>query len=154
TVRLLGSERVLAARLSQTISAFARRQGRSFHLRGRPSSKPSGRLLAKPDAPALPKRQYGQRWQGETVINMVKRLLDAALRARCYWSQSREIFLRVLALNLMILRRSALFYRAGPTLFLSPFLSVGHHNAANGAGNEPAMRLPWDEHQAVNEAQR
>jgi hypothetical protein len=54
----------------------------------------------------FPKRQYGQRWQSETVISMVKRLLDAALRARTYWSQSREIILRVLTLNLMILRRA------------------------------------------------
>ena len=54
----------------------------------------------------FPKRKYGQRWQIETVNSMIKRTLGAALRARKYWSQSREIVLKVLTLNVMILWRS------------------------------------------------
>jgi hypothetical protein len=73
--------------------------------RGRPSEKPPagrwrrrmrqqfGRLKAK----------YGQRWQTETVNSMIKRRLGSALRARSYWSQCREITLRVITHNLMIL---------------------------------------------------
>jgi Transposase DDE domain len=88
--------------------------------RGRPSSKPPGGYWRNRMWRRFPKRQYGQRWQSETVISMVKRLLDAALRARFYWSQSREIILRVLALNLMILRRITVFYRAVLTPFFFP----------------------------------
>lgn len=49
------------------------------------------------------KRFYGQRWQVETVNSMIKRLLDSALRARTYWSRCREMALRAIALNVMIL---------------------------------------------------
>ncbi len=48
---------------------------------------------------------------------MIKRVLDSALRAREYWSQHREIVLRVLTHNIMILS-SNVFYRAVLTRFL------------------------------------
>jgi hypothetical protein len=57
--------------------------------------------------------RYGQRWQVETVHSMLKRLLDSALRARKRWNQYREIVLRSLTLNVMIVRRRKVFYRAG-----------------------------------------
>jgi len=53
----------------------------------------------------FPKNTYGQRWQIETVFSMLKRNMGAALRARTYHSQNREIRLRVLAHNLAILWR-------------------------------------------------
>ena len=62
----------------------------------------------------FPKKTYGQRWQIETVFSMLKRNLGSALRARTHHSQTREIRLRVLTHNIMILLR--LFYvpyRAG-----------------------------------------
>jgi transposase len=49
------------------------------------------------------KKRYGQRWQVETTISMLKRLLGSALRARRHWSRCREIMLRVITLNVMIL---------------------------------------------------
>jgi hypothetical protein len=49
------------------------------------------------------KQWYGQRWQVETVNSMIKRLLGSALRAVKYWSRCREMALRVLTLNVMIL---------------------------------------------------
>ena len=49
------------------------------------------------------KATYGQRWQVETVNSMIKRLLDSALTARTYWSQCREISLKAITLNVMIL---------------------------------------------------
>ena len=71
--------------------------------RGRPTAKlPSGRWR-RWMATRFNKKKYGQRWQVETVNSMLKRLLDSALRARHYWSQWREIFLRVLTHNVMIL---------------------------------------------------
>ena len=50
----------------------------------------------------FPKKTYGQRWQIETVFSMLKRNMGAALRARSYHSQNREIRLRVLTHNLAI----------------------------------------------------
>jgi hypothetical protein len=71
--------------------------------RGRPTTKlPSGhwrRVMAT----RFNKKKYGQRWQVETVNSMIKRLLDSALRARQYWSQWREMILRVLTHNIMVL---------------------------------------------------
>ncbi len=69
----------------------------------------------------LNKTKYGQRWQIETVNSMLKRLLGSALRARTYWSQCREISLRALTLNIMILLRicTKVFYRASVTPFPS-----------------------------------
>lgn len=81
--------------------------------RGRPTNKPLRGYWRNRMQRRFPKRAYGQRWQVETVNSMIKRMLGAALRARTYWSQSREIVLRVLTLNLMILKRTKVFYRAG-----------------------------------------
>jgi len=59
----------------------------------------------------FPKKLYGQRWQIETVFSVLKRCLDAALRARTYHSQCREVVLKVLTYNLMILLLSIrMFY--------------------------------------------
>ena len=53
------------------------------------------------------KKRYGQRWQVETTISMFKRLLGSGLRARHHWSRCREIMLRVITLNVMILAAAA-----------------------------------------------
>jgi len=50
------------------------------------------------------KKLYGQRWQVETVNSMIKRNLGSFLRARSYWSQCREIMLRLFVHNVMIVR--------------------------------------------------
>ena len=72
---------------------------------GRPSSKPPcgrwRRLMYK----RFDREKYGQRWQIETVNSMIKRLQSSALRAHEYWSQQREIVLRILTHNVMIIRR-------------------------------------------------
>ena len=89
-------------------------------LAGRPTEKlPSGYWRRKMAA-CLRHSRYGQRWQVETVMSMLKRLLGAALRARQYWSQGREIFLRALTLNIMILWWIKVFYRAAATSFIPP----------------------------------
>jgi hypothetical protein len=72
--------------------------------RGRPSEKPPvgrWRRWMKRGFAKL-KAKYGQRWQTETVNSMIKRRLGSALRARAYWSQCREIILRVITHNVMI----------------------------------------------------
>lgn len=56
---------------------------------------------------------YRQRSQVETVMSMLKRNLDGCVRARRYWSQIREMALKALTHNIMILRLlSKVFYRA------------------------------------------
>ena len=83
-------------------------------LDGRPQriTSPYRRRLAR----RFPKKTYGQRWQIETVFSMLKRRLGSALRARRPHSQKREIALRLLTHNLMILwrrRNQACFIQSG-----------------------------------------
>lgn len=81
--------------------------------RGRPSAKlPTGRWrrVMKQRFARL-KPQYGQRWQVETVNSMIKRRLGSALRARIEDNQSREMILRAITHNVMIIR-IRVFYRA------------------------------------------
>ena len=82
--------------------------------RGRPSERPPvGRWRRWMRTQfARSKAKYGQRWQTETVNSMVKRRLGSALRARTYWSQCREITLRVITHNVMIVAIIRVFYRA------------------------------------------
>ena len=49
------------------------------------------------------KSRYGQRWQVETLISMLKRMLGSALRAVKHHNRMREMLLRVITLNIMIL---------------------------------------------------
>ncbi len=68
---------------------------------GRPTDKlPSGkyRALMRQELPPV----YGQRWQVETVNSMIKRNLGSELSAKSYWSQCREMSLKVLTHNIMI----------------------------------------------------
>jgi len=51
------------------------------------------------------KRLYGQRWQIESVFSRHKRLLGSALKSTSWEGQQREIRLRVLTHDLMLLRR-------------------------------------------------
>jgi hypothetical protein len=50
------------------------------------------------------KKHYGQRWQVETVNSMIKRNLGSALRARTPRRRSKELLLRVVTHNVMILQ--------------------------------------------------
>ena len=86
-------------------------------LIGRPTTKPPRGYWRRTMLRVLPRSRYGQRWQSETVNSMLKRHLGSALRARSYWSQCREINLRALTLNVMILRRRKVFDRAARVLF-------------------------------------
>jgi hypothetical protein len=57
-----------------------------------------------------PIAEYGQRWQIETNFSMLKRLLGAALRSRRRHAIDREIFLRAITLNLMIVLPSPVVF--------------------------------------------
>ena len=73
--------------------------------RGRPTKKRLRGYWRNRMKTRFNKIKYGQRWQVETVNSMIKRSMGSALRARNYWSQSREIAMKVLTHNVMILRR-------------------------------------------------
>jgi hypothetical protein len=89
--------------------------------RGRPSDKPPAGRWRRRMKRRFDKKKYGQRWQTETVNSMIKRRLGSALRARSYWSQCREIILRVITHNVMIVICVKVFYRASPP----PFVGIG-----------------------------
>jgi hypothetical protein len=76
---------------------------------GRPTSK----LPSKPHRRRMKthwqryKVYYGQRWQTETVMSMIKRLLGSALRAIRDCNRRKEMCLRALTLNVMIIAASS-----------------------------------------------
>ena len=49
---------------------------------------------------------YTQRWQAETVVSMIKRNLGSSLAGKTANSRKRDMFLKVLTHNVMIIRRS------------------------------------------------
>ena len=51
----------------------------------------------------FPKKAYGQRWQIESVYSQFKRTLGAALSARSLERRARELMLRVLTFNIMLI---------------------------------------------------
>ena len=80
-------------------------------LIGRPTDKPPPtywrRRMKRLLATRASRRRcgYTQRWQAETVISMLKRNLGSALRGRTARSRSRDLALKVLTHNVMIIRR-------------------------------------------------
>jgi IS5 family transposase len=74
---------------------------------GRPTSKlPTGRWrrhMAKRMSRKADQKLYGQRSQSETVHSMIKRNLGSALRSRTPERRKKEMLLRVLTHNIMLL---------------------------------------------------
>ncbi len=64
-------------------------------------------------------RTYGQRWQVETVMSMMKRRLGETVAARSHRRQCRAMLLKVIAHNILILMQQQLFYRAATSPFQS-----------------------------------
>jgi hypothetical protein len=81
---------------------------------GRPSAKPPAGRYRRRMKQRLTKDygHYGQRWQAETGISMVKRRISALVNARTYWSQCRELLLIALTYNLMLLYAAAGFLQS------------------------------------------
>lgn len=71
---------------------------------GRPTTKlPKGKYR-KIMATRFSTKVYGQRWQVETLNSMLKRALCSFLRSRSYWSQMRELMMRLITFNILVLR--------------------------------------------------
>ena len=86
-------------------------------LAGRPTDQlPTGkwRWLMATD---FDEEAYGQRWQAETVMFMLKSRQGEALTARTHPARCQEMGLMAVTHNLMIVPPGELFYRAGRTPF-------------------------------------
>jgi IS5 family transposase len=74
---------------------------------GRPTAKePSGywrRVMKRRFKRKADKKDYGQRWQSETVNSMVKRNMGSSLRARTPEGREMELKLRAITHNIMLL---------------------------------------------------
>lgn len=71
---------------------------------GRPSSKPAKGKYRRQMQEKFRKtpKVFGQRWQVETVFSMLKRNLGAALSGRTFWTQCRDLWIKVLTHNIAI----------------------------------------------------
>ncbi len=79
----------------------------------------------------FPKKTYAQRWQIETTFSMLKRLFGSALRSRKRYAIDREIVLRVLTINLMIILRLLYCFQQSRTvpiysLFIHLLCHINH----------------------------
>ena len=122
--------------------------------RGRPPR--ADRLPSGPHRARLarnwPRDLYGQRWQVETGFSMLKRLLGSAVRSRRPHAINREILLRVLTINLMILWRRLIlssFQQSRLTMFnwtrirCGTWVSYPHHTPLiQPPGTKSAMGRP------------
>jgi Transposase DDE domain len=61
--------------------------------------------------------RYGQRWQAETGISMLKRRLTSTVNGRSYWSQCRELLLVAITYNIMLLYVTTGFLQSSPDTF-------------------------------------
>lgn len=73
--------------------------------RGRPSAEPPTSYYRRRMAQHFNTPRYRQRSQVETVFSMLKRRLGSAVNAYSPWSHRRALLLKVLTINIMILRR-------------------------------------------------
>ena len=88
---------------------------------GRPTSKPFRGKYRRLMQRRFNHKTYGQRGQVETVFSMIKRNQGDVLPARTYWSQNREMLLKVLTHNIgIILLLKELFYRADRSPLIPP----------------------------------
>ena len=97
---------------------------------GRPTSRaPTGHFRAQMKR-HFPKKTYGQRWQAETGMSMIKRRQGECVQAVSRHAQNRAMALKVLTHNIMILTyHPRVFYRAGLVRFMRP-----HRPRINGTG--------------------
>lgn len=101
---------------SEANHRFARQECRIRSIipptRGRPTEKPASGRYRRLMQTRFDLAAYRSRVQVETVMSMIKRRLEAFVRGRTAWSQRRELRLKVLTHNIMILISIEVFYTA------------------------------------------
>lgn len=101
---------------SESNHRFAREEHRMRTMippkHGRPSAKPATGRYRRLMQTRFDEDVYHQRVQVETVMSMIKRRQGSTCNARSYWAQCRELALKALTHNIMILWWEKVFYRA------------------------------------------
>jgi Transposase DDE domain len=97
---------------------------------GRPTKKPASGHYRRLMQTRFDIAAYRDRIQVETVISMIKRRLEGFVRGRNCWSQRRDLRLKVITHNVMILLTIEVFYRAcrgilSPHVYLARRFLVG-----------------------------
>jgi hypothetical protein len=72
-------------------------------LHGRPTDKPAKGMYRRLMQTRFNQKQYGQRWQAETVMSMIKRRQGDATSGRSHHSRRRDMMLMAITHNVMIL---------------------------------------------------
>lgn len=94
---------------SLLFNAWRRVSGVKLRVDGRPTSKPpTGRWrrhMAKRFKRKADQKTYAERSQSETVHSMIKRNQSSALRSRTPARQKKEMMMRVLTHNIMLLAK-------------------------------------------------
>jgi hypothetical protein len=85
---------------------------------GRPTTKPARGHYRRLMQTRFDLVAYRDRVQVETVVSMLKRRLESFVRGRTAWTHRRELRLKVLTHNIMILFRIEVFYTASCVPFL------------------------------------
>lgn len=70
---------------------------------GRPTSKPARGRYRRLMQTRFDQQAYGQRWQVETVMSMIKRRQSDSTSRRSYYSRRRDMMLMVITHNVMLL---------------------------------------------------
>jgi hypothetical protein len=70
---------------------------------GRPTQKPAKGRYRRLMQTRFQRKQYGQRWQVETVMSMLKRRQGDATSGRSHHSRRRDMMLMAITHNVMIL---------------------------------------------------
>ncbi len=70
---------------------------------GRPTTKPARGHYRRLMQTHFNKTLYGQRWQVETVMSMIKRRQGECTSGRTYYSRRRDMMLMVITHNVMLL---------------------------------------------------
>ncbi len=85
---------------------------------GRPTDKPASGRYRRLMQTRFDRDVYRNRVQVETVMSMIKRRQGAHVRGHKFWSQCRDLRLKALTHNVMILVLVGVFYRADLSLFV------------------------------------
>ena len=73
--------------------------------RGRPTQKLPRQKYRRRMATHFPRTTYGKRWHIESSFSQDKRRFGSQISAQTYWSQCRELYLRVLVHNIALIWR-------------------------------------------------
>jgi len=86
---------------------------------GRPTQKPASGRYRRLMQVRFNDKKYGQRWQVETLMSMIKRRQGSATSGRTHWSRRRDMMLMAITHNIMIARPQRAFLQSIPDTFNS-----------------------------------